>query len=593
MAPSTRPTRATRATRRSAESMDLAEAIQDPERLLKKSKPPPPQKQHHSESRETANSEAESNRSTVTTDNSVHHTDTDTSAVDMDWAPTGDTFPRALTPTGVRDEDGNDDGHFGTSNVALESNSPSNLYEGTLSWAPTPRYGLSPEPGKSLGSPEAVAGDVKDDTELAHDTGGESSIREPDTLPSDEHGISEDSMAQDLEDGSDSDVVVVSAVTRRPEDTSSSRTSVEKKTPSKSRKKRTSTNTRSQIELIGAPFNILDHQKPGAAKHMSKNTKDYVIFVSTKGKWGMLSQFAVGYDFEQSHIIPTYASDKNNPKYAERLSYKTAEHYLQEQKVRWFCLQNGQDSKNAKLKRRIRVVAKPEQAKALGDKVEGVLHERWEQDSIRVALMANVAKFKRDDLTKLLLTTCGKTIVQARRTDAKWGNGRSETETKEDIRQGDFSKWGGNRLGLVLMTIRQQLAKKFTEKFGLKSRITDNEEENEDDDEDAGENEGGEEGLEDDEMEDDDNEDDGNEDDDTEDEESEESEEEDEESEDSEEEDTEEEDSEEENSEEEDSEDSDSENEDSKNDDSEDDNSEDQVDVEEGDDDDESIDEAE
>ncbi|XXG99539.1 hypothetical protein Hte_005878 [Hypoxylon texense] len=229
---------------------------------------------------------------------------------------------------------------------------------------------------------------------------------------------------------------------------------------------KTRTSQRDRLAAIRQPFCILDHTNGEQAKLMSKNPREYVIFSSTKGRWGPFSQSATGYGFRQKHSVPSFAKNKEDEKYKEVLHYRTAEHYFHEQKARWYGVRaQAPGDTNSKIVENIRKASTPKEARDLGGQIKGLLTAEWDKNSNMVALMANAAKFKEEGLTHLLLSSCGKTIVEASPNDAVWGNGRSHQQTKADIRKGDFSQWGANRLGVVLMTVREALAKKVREEY--------------------------------------------------------------------------------------------------------------------------------
>lgn len=95
----------------------------------------------------------------------------------------------------------------------------------------------------------------------------------------------------------------------------------------------------------------------------------------------------------------------------------------------------------------------PSQQKRLGKRVAGFTDEVWDTWKERVVFQGCVAKFDQNpDLKEKLLSTKGKTLVEASPYDNIWGIGMSET----DPNRFDESKWGQNLLGKVLMRVRDQ-----------------------------------------------------------------------------------------------------------------------------------------
>ncbi|GET00371.1 NADAR family protein [Rhizophagus clarus] len=126
-------------------------------------------------------------------------------------------------------------------------------------------------------------------------------------------------------------------------------------------------------------------------------------------------------------------------------TWPTTEHYFQAQK---FPSQH-------EIQQKIRNFEKPGQAASFARKHSG-LRPDWEQvkdDVMREALRAKFTQHQ--NLKKLLLDTKDAKIVEASPTDSYWGNA-----TRKDGSE------GLNKLGLLLMEIRETLANEHEENKG-------------------------------------------------------------------------------------------------------------------------------
>lgn len=94
---------------------------------------------------------------------------------------------------------------------------------------------------------------------------------------------------------------------------------------------------------------------------------------------------------------------------------------------------------------------KPAVQKQVGKTVIGFTNEIWDQYKERVVFQGCLAKFDQNpDLKEKLLSTQGKTLVEASPYDRIWGIGLSET----DPLRFNEAKWGQNLLGKALMKVR-------------------------------------------------------------------------------------------------------------------------------------------
>ena len=93
--------------------------------------------------------------------------------------------------------------------------------------------------------------------------------------------------------------------------------------------------------------------------------------------------------------------------------------------------------------------------KSLGREVKNFDLEIWTENAIDIVYKGNKAKFEQNkDYLELLLSTKGKTLVEASPTDKVWGIGL----TADDTDANNILKWKGtNWLGIVLTELRQEL----------------------------------------------------------------------------------------------------------------------------------------
>lgn len=128
--------------------------------------------------------------------------------------------------------------------------------------------------------------------------------------------------------------------------------------------------------------------------------------------------------------------------------YKTAEHYMMAQKAKLF--QDGE------IFQKILQTETPDQAKALGRKVQNYDEELWKTKRFDIVVQGNLAKFSQHkDLKDFLLSTKNKVLVEASPVDRVWGIGLPADHA--DAMNPEV--WQGlNLLGFALMEVRKQLA---------------------------------------------------------------------------------------------------------------------------------------
>ena len=96
----------------------------------------------------------------------------------------------------------------------------------------------------------------------------------------------------------------------------------------------------------------------------------------------------------------------------------------------------------------------PAEAKALGREVKNFDQQVWDANCDGVVERANLLKFSQNQrLKEVLLGTGDKEIVETSPNDRVWGIG---FDTEHAL--GNVDKWGENKLGKVLMRVRDQLS---------------------------------------------------------------------------------------------------------------------------------------
>ena len=93
--------------------------------------------------------------------------------------------------------------------------------------------------------------------------------------------------------------------------------------------------------------------------------------------------------------------------------------------------------------------------KKLGRQVENFELKKWNLNAPEIVYKGNKAKFTQNgEFKKLLLSTKGKTVVEASPDDFIWGTGLAET----DLSCRSIMKWKGtNWLGIILTELREEL----------------------------------------------------------------------------------------------------------------------------------------
>ncbi|MBM7418205.1 MULTISPECIES: NADAR family protein [Chryseobacterium] len=130
-----------------------------------------------------------------------------------------------------------------------------------------------------------------------------------------------------------------------------------------------------------------------------------------------------------------------------RMSYKTAEHYMMAGKAKLF---NDLETLEQILR-----AETPNQAKSLGRKVKNFDPQLWDEQKYEIVKQGNLLKFSQNEKFKeFLLSTNDKILVEASPYDTIWGIGMLETDPKAENPQ----QWNGeNLLGFALMEVRDEL----------------------------------------------------------------------------------------------------------------------------------------
>ncbi|MNU12709.1 Swarming motility protein YbiA [compost metagenome] len=130
-----------------------------------------------------------------------------------------------------------------------------------------------------------------------------------------------------------------------------------------------------------------------------------------------------------------------------RMSYKTAEHYMMAGKAKLF---NDLETLEQILR-----AETPNQAKSLGRKVKNFDPQLWDEHKYEIVKQGNLLKFSQNEKFKeFLLSSNDKILVEASPYDTIWGIGMFETDPKAENPQ----QWNGeNLLGFALMEVRDEL----------------------------------------------------------------------------------------------------------------------------------------
>jgi ribA/ribD-fused uncharacterized protein len=131
----------------------------------------------------------------------------------------------------------------------------------------------------------------------------------------------------------------------------------------------------------------------------------------------------------------------------ENLTFSSAEQYMMYRKAKLF-----NDNEVAE---KIMSTKNVREQKSLGREVKNFDLEIWNQNALDIVYRGNKAKFEQNaEYLNLLLSTKGKTIVEASPYDKVWGIGMtSENNDSENV-----LKWKGtNWLGIVLTELRQDI----------------------------------------------------------------------------------------------------------------------------------------
>lgn len=100
----------------------------------------------------------------------------------------------------------------------------------------------------------------------------------------------------------------------------------------------------------------------------------------------------------------------------------------------------------------------PAEHRDMGRRVAGFDEVKWMGMSMRVVVSTNFCKFtQNDELMKKLMDTDGKMIVEASPYDRIWGIGFDSMNALSNR-----SRWGNNKLGTCLMTVRDMIADTFS-----------------------------------------------------------------------------------------------------------------------------------
>ena len=110
---------------------------------------------------------------------------------------------------------------------------------------------------------------------------------------------------------------------------------------------------------------------------------------------------------------------------------------------------------------KIMAESSPGKQKAFGRKVRGFKDKLWKQWRYQIVLQASYAKFTQNKrLKEILLSTKGKTLVEASPSDRIWGVGLRASDPRIKKKE----TWRGlNLLGYALTETRERIQKEITE----------------------------------------------------------------------------------------------------------------------------------
>lgn len=167
-------------------------------------------------------------------------------------------------------------------------------------------------------------------------------------------------------------------------------------------------------------------------------TDKYVFFFGYEGDYPEVC-------LQQWYPSPFTDPESSDEKTGKPLSFHTSEQYM----MYWKALLMGDDETSEK----ILSASGPGEAKALGRAVKDFDQEVWDENCDMVVERANLLKFGQDERLKgILLGTGERELVETSPNDKLWGIG---FDTEHAL--GNEASWGENRLGKVLMRVREQL----------------------------------------------------------------------------------------------------------------------------------------
>lgn len=136
-----------------------------------------------------------------------------------------------------------------------------------------------------------------------------------------------------------------------------------------------------------------------------------------------------------------------SPFTVDGVTYATAEHWMMAKKAELFG--------DAEVRAQVLAAETPNEAKALGRKVQGYDDAQWAEARFDLVVEGNRHKFAQNpDLAAFLVGTGQQVLVEASPVDPVWGIGLDEKH--EDAPHPD--RWqGSNMLGFALMEVRSGL----------------------------------------------------------------------------------------------------------------------------------------
>ena len=148
---------------------------------------------------------------------------------------------------------------------------------------------------------------------------------------------------------------------------------------------------------------------------------------------------------QQWYPCPFHDPDSTHEETGKPLEFHTSEQYM----MYFKALLMGDDE----VAEKILATKGPAEAKALGREVKNWDQQVWVENCDGVVERGNLLKFSQNQrLKEILLGTGNREIVETSPNDRVWGVGFDTEHALDNV-----DEWGENKLGKVLMRVRDQL----------------------------------------------------------------------------------------------------------------------------------------